>query len=273
MASDVMSTKRVVMKLGDAMWAGGVEGGRPHGTGDLILPNGSVHHGNFEAGRASGSGVFYDATGAVITGSWTDNKRVGPFTTIDPKGGEWADVYGADGKRTSRKKRAPPAAEAPGALKCTHCGVKFHAEHNSCCRQHSGKWMQSSEADAGEFPEGGIWLCCGSKSREGGEKCSLGLHATLAGKTAAEAESVQLNRSANGEVVLSSGRRRAAPAVSAEAQEEEGWRERVRQCLLREQGVFMDEDGLVVLDTDRYASLGRLASLAECGKTGCACTA
>ena len=185
MASDVMSTKRVVMKLGDAMWAGGVEGGRPHGTGDLILPNGSVHHGNFEAGRASGPGVFYDATGAVITGSWTDNKRVGPFTTIDPKGGEWADVYCADGKRTSRKKRAPPAAEAPGALKCTHCGVKFHAEHNSCCRQHSGKWMQSSEADAGEFPEGGIWLCCGSKSREGGEKCSLGLHATLAGKTAA----------------------------------------------------------------------------------------
>ena len=165
MASDVMSTKRVVMKLGDAMWAGGVEGGRPHGTGDLILPNGSVHHGNFEAGRASGPGVFYDATGAVITGSWTDNKRVGPFTTIDPKGGEWADVYGADGKRTSRKKRAPPAAEAPGALKCTHCGVKFHAEHNSCCRQHSGKWMQSSEADAGEFPEGGIWLCCGSKVR------------------------------------------------------------------------------------------------------------
>ena len=219
MASDVMSTKRVVMKLGDAMWAGGVEGGRPHGTGDLILPNGSVHHGNFEAGRASGPGVFYDATGAVITGSWTDNKRVGPFTTIDPKGGEWADVYGADGKRTSRKKRAPPAAEAPGALKCTHCGVKFHAEHNSCCRQHSGKWMQSSEADAGEFPEGGIWLCCGSKSREGGEKCSLGVHATLAGKTAAEAESVQLNRSANGEVVLSSGRRRAAPAVPAGAQE------------------------------------------------------
>ena len=83
---------------------------------------------------------------------------------------------------------------------------------------------------------------------------------------------MQLNRSANGEVVLSSGRRRAAPAVSAGAQEEEGWRERVRQCLLREQGVFMDEDGLVVLDTDRYASLGRLASLAECGKTGCACT-
>ena len=31
-------------------------------------------------------------------------------------------------ERTSRKKRAPPAAEAPGALKCTHCGVKFH-EH------------------------------------------------------------------------------------------------------------------------------------------------
>ena len=34
----------------------------------------------------------------VTKGSWTDNKRVGSFTTIDPKGGEWLDTYLADGQ-------------------------------------------------------------------------------------------------------------------------------------------------------------------------------
>ena len=77
-----------VMKVGGATWVGEVDAGRPHGSGDLILPNGSVHHGAFRAGRASGPGVFYDAAGTVTEGSWTDNKRTGAFTTIDPKGTE-----------------------------------------------------------------------------------------------------------------------------------------------------------------------------------------
>ena len=35
---------------------------------------------------------------------------------------------------------------------------------------------------------------------------------------------------------------------------------------------FVSEGGLVKLDAHRYAALAPLASLAECGKTGCACT-
>ena len=32
--------------------------------------------------------------------------------------------------------------------------------------------------DAAAFPEGGLWLCCGSKSKNGlDERCTLGLHA------------------------------------------------------------------------------------------------
>jgi hypothetical protein len=36
--------KHTVMQVGAATWVGEPEGGRPHGSGDLILPNGAVHH-------------------------------------------------------------------------------------------------------------------------------------------------------------------------------------------------------------------------------------
>ena len=150
-----------LLKLGpDVLWVGEVAGGRPHGIGDLILGNNSVHHGSFVDGRASGPGCYFDAAGTVTTGEWLDNKRVGAFVTIDPKGGEWADTYDAEsGKRVARKKRAPPPADAAGVSVCIHCKVKFHPSHNSCCRQHKGQWMQA-DGDGG-----GMWLCCGSKSR------------------------------------------------------------------------------------------------------------
>ena len=221
-------SKQTVMQVGAATWVGEVEGGRPHGSGDLILPNGAVHHGLFEAGRACGAGVLYEASGAVMHGSWADNRRVGAFRTVDPKGGLWDDVYDEQGKRVSRKKAPPPGAStayaaasaaaaaaastaspaaaaavppaaaaavppaagavaASAALACRHCGVKFHAEHNYRCRQHSGTWVDASRynadgsaalVDSVAFPEGGLWLCCGSKARAGGERCTLGLHAS-----------------------------------------------------------------------------------------------
>ena len=182
--------KHTVMQVGLATWVGEVEGGRPHGSGDLILPNGAVHHGLFEEGRACGAGVLFEASGAVMHGSWVGNRRVGAFHTVDPKGGLWDDVYDEQGKRQTRKKAAPPiaaAAAAPAALACRHCGVKFHAEHNYRCRQHSGTWVDASRynadgsaaiVDSAAFPEGGLWLCCGSKARAGGERCTLGLHAS-----------------------------------------------------------------------------------------------
>ena len=79
--AEVSDAKEKVMKVGAATWVGEVEAGRPHGTGDLILPNGAVHHGYFEAGRASGEGTLYEATGSVLRGSWTENKKVGDFIT------------------------------------------------------------------------------------------------------------------------------------------------------------------------------------------------
>lgn len=192
----------------------------PHGTGDLILPNGSVHEGLFNQGRAQGAGTFYDATGSVSMGHWVDNKRVGDFKVWDPKMGEWKDVYDEEGKRTSRKKSAPPPPDSRAAGPCRHCGVKFHARFNSRCRQHSGKWMAASETNADgsaavvdrvAFPDGGLWLCCGSKVKSGGERCTLGRHETaLPAAPSGEVpegrriEEVVLSRTADGEVVISS---------------------------------------------------------------------
>ena len=119
----VTASHHKVMELGPRiLWVGEVDTGRPHGEGDLILANGSVHHGRFDAGRASGAGVFFDASGMVTEGSWIDNKRVGPFSTVDPKGQPWRDTYDADGKRTSRKKG--DAGPTMLARKCRHCSVK-----------------------------------------------------------------------------------------------------------------------------------------------------
>jgi hypothetical protein len=263
-----------------SLWLPAVRG---PSTGDLILPNGSVHSGSFQDGRASGLGVLYDASGMVTTGSWVNNKRVGEFTTVDPKGGEWADMYDTEGKRTSRKKRTPPPNGVPGAVRCKHCNVKFHAARNSVCRQHAGKWLQAGDPEAGdtaapavdpdEFPEGGIWLCCGSKRKGNIEACQVGKHAAEdEGDTAGDAK---LIRTADGEVVISSGRRRGAKVgdrAAALAARPSSWRDLARECILREQQAFLNEEGLVWLDCEKHSSLAPFASLAECGRTGCACT-
>eukprot|EP00966_Prymnesium_polylepis_P324759 7380783-Prymnesium_polylepis.1 len=153
-----------VLRMGGSTWVGEVDSGRPHGSGSLILANGAVHAGGFVHGRAAGAGVFYDAVGSVTTGEWADNKRVGPFDTIDPKGGRWTDLYDAEGKRMSRKKAAPPPEAGGSAVRCSHCGVKFHEDRNSACRQHSGKWVDApthnadgsrAVVDTKAFPEGG----------------------------------------------------------------------------------------------------------------------
>jgi hypothetical protein len=52
---------------------------------------------------------------------------------------------------------------------------------------------------------------------------------------------------------------------------EADWRKRARDCVLHE-APFVSEDGLVCLDVDSHEMLKPLASLAECGRTACACT-
>ena len=105
---------------------------RPHGGGELILLDGSVHVGLFEHGAAHGEGVYYDCRGSVHCGSWAANLRVGHFEVVDPAGGSFDDVYDASGQRTSRK-RVTPAGVA--ATRCRHCSVRFHEAHNFKCRK------------------------------------------------------------------------------------------------------------------------------------------
>ena len=186
-AASTAGEKLTVLSIGGATWVGEVASGRPHGHGDLILPTGSVHNGAFLEGRAEGAGVFYEANGSVHRGWWRENKRVGEFTTVDPKGATWADLYDEQGKRVSRRRQAPSDGGSSGV--CRFCGVKFHVKWNSRCLQHSGKWIEApthnadgsaATVDRVAFPEGGLWLCCGSKSRhaaaDGRRGCVFGVH-------------------------------------------------------------------------------------------------
>ena len=311
-----------IMRIGGGvLFVGGVRGGQPHGVGDLILLDGSVHHGNFNAGRAEGPGLLFGANGTIFRGTWAQNRRVGLFEVVDPKGGRWQDAYDEQGKRTRRTSlatiRAQAASEATSesesarstsaspakaaktttdggsrtdegaepfcatynarylrpastaaaeakaaeakalldakasepakdfermtrqqrqaasearrlagaairaqerraegggfagysssprprsplgdeesatslfgdedamgpvaaALQCRHCPAKFHPWRNSFCRQHNSFWMEMPEPiDRDEFPEGGMWLCCGKTSKAGSDACSIGKH-------------------------------------------------------------------------------------------------
>jgi hypothetical protein len=180
--TDSCAQRGKMLKIGGASWVGDISNGRPHGIGDLVLPNGSVHHGSFDNGLAEGGGVLMDASGSVFRGAWVANKRNGQFETTDPKGGTWHDVYDAEGKRVSRKKGAPVPTGAQGAVRCRACRVRFHSSANSLCMRHSGKWLEApthnadgsaATVDKVAFPEGGMWLCCGSKSKTGERGCTL----------------------------------------------------------------------------------------------------
>ena len=131
---------------------GGASGNKPHGMGELLLKDGSVHAGHFEGGGAHGGGVSFDCQGSVHSGSWVCNHRVGIFEAIDPAGALWEDTYDQSGTLTQHKRRG----HAPGSAAdvCKLCGVKFHGAHNYSCRRH-----------AGEF-DGLTWKCCGAASVE-----------------------------------------------------------------------------------------------------------
>lgn len=126
---------RAVALANGALFIGGTNASaKPHGMGQLLLRDGSVHVGLFEDGVAHGDGVYYDRSGAVHTGSWVTNHRCGAFMVVDPAGALWDDEYDAFGKRTKRNK-VPTDALADAAKVCVHCGARYHPMHNFACRR------------------------------------------------------------------------------------------------------------------------------------------
>ena len=108
-----VSKSATKIRIGDGvLFVGDVEGGQPHGVGELILKDGAVHHGTFVQGRAEGLGLFYAANGTVFRGCFTQNRRTGPFEVIDPKGGKWHDLYDESGKRVRRTQAVVKVMEA-----------------------------------------------------------------------------------------------------------------------------------------------------------------
>ena len=131
-------TKAVALPNG-VLFIGSVNpGGKPHGGGQLLLKDGSVHVGLFENGAAHGEGVYYDKKGSVHTGSWVTNHRVGPFMVVDPNGGLWDDTYDHFGQRKARK-RVPinDGGEVGAAVACRHCGCLFHPTHQYSCKRYA----------------------------------------------------------------------------------------------------------------------------------------
>lgn len=84
------------------------------------------------------------------------------------------------------------SSEPSAALLCRRCSVRFHPALSSLCRRHHMEWMSLDVADLGyspdEFPEGGMWQCCGRTSKAS-EGCAIGAHE--AQKVAARAEGAQ----------------------------------------------------------------------------------
>ena len=48
---------KTLLRIGETLYIGEVASGQPHGSGDLIFKDGSVHHGTFASGRAEGRGA------------------------------------------------------------------------------------------------------------------------------------------------------------------------------------------------------------------------
>ena len=156
-AADEGSDPRKIVRLaGGVVFLGEVDAKkRPHGDGELLLRDGSVHAGVFASGAAHGRGVYYDRKGAVHAGLWVTNFRTGAFTVLDPSGGQWADSYDDTGKRSARKRLAAEGAAPPKtpAVACRRCAVRFHPDRNYRCRRHKGLWQEATQK----------WLCCDAR--------------------------------------------------------------------------------------------------------------
>lgn len=162
------SPSGTILKLaGEVLFIGEVDGSKkPCGEGELLLGDGSVHKGSFVNGRPSGPGTYYDRSGSVAIGQWQSGLRVGEFSLVDKTGVAWTERYNAEGKKVARKKTAQTDTEAAVQLEqpvpCLKCPSHFNALHNFRCRYHKGLWERRPCHP--DFPDGGYWLCCESKS-------------------------------------------------------------------------------------------------------------
>ena len=157
---------KIVQLPKGVLYVGAVDGrSRPHGEGELMLRDGSVHAGHFNEGAAHGEGVYFDKNGSVHCGFWVTNFRVGEFGVIDPSGGIWDDVYDQFGKRVGHH-RATDGAIA--AARCRFCSAKFHFDHNFKCRRHTGAWQPSTATRAAR------WSCCAAVAQD-----EPGCHVTM----------------------------------------------------------------------------------------------
>merc|ERR1712080_162806 len=90
------------------------------GGGVLLLADGAQHVGHFAGGRADGPGFYLTPKGLAVQGSWKQNLRVGAFVSVNAQGQVFHEVYGEDGKRTSRKRAEEVATGgADGQVKGT----------------------------------------------------------------------------------------------------------------------------------------------------------
>ena len=63
-----------ILKFGSATYVGQIKGGKAHGTGVFIFPDGSKYEGNFKRNMFHGDGIYKDENGNSYDGKWKYNK-------------------------------------------------------------------------------------------------------------------------------------------------------------------------------------------------------
>mmetsp|Transcript_25730 Transcript_25730/g.66558 ORF Transcript_25730/g.66558 Transcript_25730/m.66558 type:complete len:278 (-) Transcript_25730:194-1027(-) len=144
------STGRVIELKGGTVYVGETlaDGRTPHGQGTLLLGDGAQHVGAFAHGRAHGPGTWQDASGRVVVGTWSENRRFHHFDVLDAEGVRWVEFYDEhNGSRVSRE----CAGSGEPAQRCAVCSAHFHehVNHVYACRTHRAAYMVA-EADEAE---------------------------------------------------------------------------------------------------------------------------
>merc|ERR1712100_352928 len=138
-----------IIKLKGSFYVGQVdEESQPHGYGYMTFngPNNNQHEGQWEHGKANGSGTYIMNNGSVYEGTWENNLRVGEFIVTKVDGSQFREKYSTKeekkGKLVARKKLETTGEKA---VECWRCHGQFRESFNNAygCQFHRGTWKRA----------------------------------------------------------------------------------------------------------------------------------
>ena len=205
-----------LLRIGDVLFIGQVLSGQPHGSGDMIFRDGSVHHGMFVTGRADGLGVLYSANGAIFKGLFEKNRRIGTFEVVDPKGTRWIDEYDNEGKRMRRTTLA--------AVKAAETAARAAEAAAALAQAKVSEVDASLPPEAKRSPTAPLGLTAAARAECAAHYAEANRQEALRGKNGAVAEDAARyeRMSKEDRQAANEARRLAGAAIRAEARRAEG---------------------------------------------------